>query len=72
MQKDVEVQIADEYQLISINQVAAMLNASVRHVWRMIANNEFPSPVKVGKKNRRWVLSEVKDYLDSMKQQRMG
>ena len=55
--------------LISIKDVANRLSLSVRAVYRLIADDSFPPPVKVGGASR-WYESDLSDYLNRLKSQR--
>jgi len=57
-------------QLLTLDQVAARLAVSRRTLYRMIAANEFPTPVRVGG-SRRVVASELIEFLDCLKQRRV-
>ncbi len=50
-------------QLVDARHVAAMLNLSVRTLWRLIKLRGFPQPIRVGPRAIRWRLSDVADYV---------
>lgn len=49
--------------LLDVNQVAAMLTCSARHVWRMSDSGHFPRPIGIGMKLKRWPRSTVEQWL---------
>lgn len=56
--------------LLKINEVADRLTISTRSVWRLIAGNDFPKPVVIGRKTSRFVSSEIEAYVEKLKQNR--
>jgi excisionase family DNA binding protein len=50
-------------QLININQVCSMLAVSRGKIYRMIAAQEMPAPIKLGEKSIRWRLSTIEDFI---------
>ena len=48
--------------LISIHDVAKMLNCSPRHVYRLVDTRRIPQPVKLGALLR-WVRSDVDQWV---------
>lgn len=51
--------------LLDVTAVAQMLGVSVRHVWRLCDADEFPRPVAVGAKLKRWPRSVVLSWIES-------
>ncbi len=49
--------------LLDVNQVAALLTCSARHVWRMADGGRFPRPIGIGMKLKRWPRSTVEQWL---------
>jgi len=55
--------------LLSVKKVAEIVDLSVRQIWRLVAAQDFPQPVRIGN-SRRWVLSDIQTYLDKLKRAR--
>ncbi len=55
--------------LISIRRAAQRLNVSVRGLYRLIANETLPRPVKVGGSSKLFV-SDIEAYLESLRAKR--
>jgi predicted DNA-binding transcriptional regulator AlpA len=51
--------------LLDVTAVAQLLGVSPRHVWRMADAGEFPRPVAVGAKLKRWPRSVVLAWIES-------
>lgn len=49
--------------LLTVQQVAEILNCSVRHVWRMADSGEFPQPISIGVKLKRWSREAIEDWI---------
>jgi predicted DNA-binding transcriptional regulator AlpA len=52
-------------QLLDVATVAQLLGVSTRHVWRMCDAGQFPRPVAIGAKLKRWPRSVVLAWIDS-------
>ncbi len=50
-------------QLVDSRHVAAMLNLSVRTLWRLMKLRGFPQPIRVGSRSIRWRLSDIAEYV---------
>lgn len=50
--------------LLGVREVAAILNCSVRHVFRLTENQRIPPPVRLGALTR-WSRRELETWLDS-------
>jgi excisionase family DNA binding protein len=48
--------------LLRVDTVAALLDVSIRHVWRLADSGRMPRPVKLGGA-RRWRAEEIKDWI---------
>lgn len=59
----------DDARLLTLDQVADLLQVSRRTVDRLISAGDLPCPLKVGRSSRLSV-DEVKAYLESLKLQR--
>ena len=55
--KDLESHSNDK--LLSVRQVSELCAISERKIWRDVAANLFPQPVKLGPKTTRWWQSEI-------------
>ncbi len=52
-----------EAQLLRVGEVAAILNISVRTLWRLAASERFPQPIRVGGSTR-WRRLDVQQWID--------
>jgi prophage regulatory protein len=39
------------------------INFSKMHIHRLVKENKFPTPIKIGKGTNAWLESEIEDYL---------
>lgn len=46
--------------MLTSKQVAARMDISVRTLWRLLAANKIPQPVRFNRKLVRWRLSDLK------------
>ena len=51
--------------MLDVAAVAQLLGVSPRHVWRMSDAGDFPKPVPVGAKLKRWPRSVVLAWVES-------
>ncbi len=51
--------------LLDVTAVARLLGVSTRHVWRMSDAGEFPRPVAVGAKLKRWSRAVVLAWIEA-------
>ena len=51
--------------LITVNDVAAIGNFSVRHVWRMVDSGQFPRPLTIGSKLKRWRRADIVAWINA-------
>ena len=49
--------------LLSVDEVAAMLNVSERTLWRLLSAGKLPQPVRFGRSTR-WRTAEVRDWIE--------
>lgn len=61
---DQPVPDAERLLLITVDQVANLLQVSERTVWRMRSGGDIPAPVRVAG-NVRWRLGEIKDWINA-------
>ncbi len=52
--------------LLDVRRVAQLLGVHTRTVWRLVATNELPKPVKLGAKTVRWRLSDLETYVQDL------
>ena len=55
---------SDDAQMINVGGVAALLVCSPRHVWRLANSPDFPRPVSIGVKLKRWRKSAIVQWLE--------
>ena len=55
--------------LLRITAVAEVLDISVRQVWRLIASEELPKPVRIGRSVKMFA-SDIDAYMDGLKSRR--
>ena len=56
----------DEQRLIRLDDVLRICGVSKAHVYRLVAKDEFPAPVRVGPRAARWKLSEILEWMDGL------
>ena len=59
-----EENITHNSMALPANEVAEMLNVSVRHVLALNASGRLPRPVRLGR-SVRWLADELRDWLDA-------
>jgi predicted DNA-binding transcriptional regulator AlpA len=55
--------------MLDVKELAQKLDASVRTVWRWVAEGTVPKPVQMGRSTR-WFESEIKALQDGLKESR--
>ncbi len=55
----------EEERLLNERQVAELVGVSRSTLRRMVLANEFPRPIRIGKRAIRWRKSEVLEWMDS-------
>ena len=50
--------------LLTARDVAALLNVSPRHVWKLLSSGKLPDPVRLGR-SVRWRADELKAWTDA-------
>lgn len=53
-----------ESPLMTVKDIAALLNVSERHVWRLQSSARFPQPVKIGRAAR-WTRRSVVEFIEN-------
>ena len=66
------VGMIEVHPLMTVQQVAAVLNVGQRTVWRMTSRAEagfgnFPKPKRIASKTVRWRWDDIQKYLDENK-----
>jgi predicted DNA-binding transcriptional regulator AlpA len=51
--------------LLDVAAVAQLLGVSPRHVWRMCDAGQFPKPVAIGTKLKRWPRAVVLAWIEA-------
>lgn len=51
---------------LSIKQVAAMLNVSVRTAWKLHSNHTLPKPIYLTPRCPRWIRSAVVERIEQL------
>jgi excisionase family DNA binding protein len=49
--------------LLTVSEVARKFNCSTRHIWRLVDAKQFPAPIRLGSKLRRWSRASIEQYL---------
>lgn len=49
-------------QMLRVRELAAVLNVSQRHIWRMESSGKLPKSVRIGE-CRRWLSSDIETWL---------
>jgi len=52
-----------------VKQVAEFLSLSVREIWRLVAEGDFPPPIKIGRCSI-WFESDIIDFQMRLRAQR--
>ena len=50
--------------MIDVRQVASILSISTRSVWRLVASQEIPQPIRFGR-NVRWRLADIEAWIEA-------
>jgi predicted DNA-binding transcriptional regulator AlpA len=58
------VQNLAEHGLVSVRTVASMLGISQRQVWKLVAAERFPGPLRLGR-SVRWRATEIRSWVDA-------
>ena len=61
--KSTEESSAASAALLTVRQIAGLLQVHPRTVWRMAAAGEIPKPISIGRKTIRWRASEIAQFL---------
>lgn len=69
LKKKGNMQQTTDEKLVPIGAIASRLGISTRAVYRLVAKDEFPRPVKVGGATR-FYWSDLEQYLDRLREQR--
>ncbi|QYJ85865.1 AlpA family transcriptional regulator [Shewanella mesophila] len=61
---------SEHFQLLKIRQVMKVTCLARSTVYKYCADNNFPKPIQLGKRNAAWVESEVKEWIEQKMLQR--
>ncbi len=50
--------------LLSTKQVVECIGFSRVYIWRLVKENRFPAPIKIGKTRNAWRESEIQGWID--------
>lgn len=50
--------------ILRLQAVCSKVALSKSHIWRLVANRQFPAPIPLGPNSRGWLESEVQDWLN--------
>lgn len=53
--------------LLTVKQVSAWIGMSVATIYRWIAENKFPEPVKLGNRSVRWPKADIEAWLSDQR-----
>ena len=62
---DYEKQL-EQLELLDINTILRMVPVSRRTIYKMITQNEFPKPCKIGNRAA-WKMVEIRKWFDNLK-----
>jgi len=60
-------QALEQLRVIRAKQVEYVTGLSRTTIWRKVNNNTFPAPLQLGPRSVGWRLSEVEDWVNSLK-----
>jgi len=58
--------------LLTVRDVAHLLNVSPRTVWRLVSTGDLPRPIRLGPRTCRWRPADVARLVDESSQNRKG
>ncbi len=58
----VTASLAEEFRLITAKELAAMLDISIRTIWRRRSDGSLPPPIQIGG-SVRWRLIEIREWI---------
>jgi excisionase family DNA binding protein len=50
--------------VVSVREVAELLDVNPRTVWRMVQTGAIPAPIRLSERIVRWRLSNLREHLD--------
>ncbi len=53
-----------EFRLLTVDDLAGMLQISVRGIWRQVSTGDLPKPIYIGRLAR-WRPSVIQDWLEN-------
>ncbi len=55
--------MSDAQSLMSVEAVAERLGVSIKTLWRMRTAGDFPAPLTIGRRSKRWRPETVEAYI---------
>jgi predicted DNA-binding transcriptional regulator AlpA len=70
-QRERRISVNDTRKLLTVKDLAAMLDIHERTCWRLAAmaeagHGDFPRPLRIGPKTVRWRLVDIEKYLETL------
>lgn len=59
---NITASLAEDFRLITAKELAAMLDISIRTIWRMCSDGSIPAPFRAGRAVR-WRLSDIQHWI---------
>lgn len=48
---------------VNAKEVGKLLGIGTSQVFKLVAKNQFPAPVRLGKRNPRWLISDLEAFM---------
>ena len=58
--------------ILKLTEVKAITRRSRSSIYAAIAENDFPQPIKIGKRSVGWIESEIAAWVEARKTRRTG
>ena len=58
--------------ILKLTEVKAITRRSRSSIYAAIAENDFPQPIKIGKRSVGWIESEIAAWVEARKTRRSG
>lgn len=59
-----EAQLPWAKHVVGVQEISSYLGRSEKYAFSLVNSPDFPMPITIGKRNRRWLLGDVFDYLE--------
>jgi len=59
-----EAQLPWSKHVVGVQEISSFLGRSEKYVFSLVNSPDFPTPITIGQRNRRWFLGDVFDYLE--------